>query len=195
MARSHISDFLSVGRFHLIDISFSIPPVLLPVYGFRSCTLPQLNLDVHKIKEGNYEYPRKIIRGADVGTVTLEQGVQLINSDFWDWVRKAVIGRVEPKNLMLIQFTRMSEIGNRTTGNRSNTLSIPGAGGGGNLFSQAAFGNIEFAKRLPGRAWIFYKCRPASYRPGTDFDAMAQDVSIASLEVDMEEFTEISLGV
>lgn len=185
MARSHISDFLQVGRFHVLDVSFSIPPVLIPVFGFRSATLPTMNMDVANIKEGNYEFPRKVIKGATTGPVTLEQGVSITNSDFYDWCRKAVVGRMGPRNLLVVQFSRINPVGAGP-----GVLRTEGSG----FFAQA-FGNLEFAARIPGRAWMLENCRPLSYKPGTDFDAMAMDVSIQSLELEVEEFTEYNLGV
>jgi hypothetical protein len=38
-------------------------------------------------------------------------------------------------------------------------------------------------------------CRPASYKPGSDLDGLSSEVSIATLELEMEEFTEYNLGV
>lgn len=186
MARSPLTDFLQVGRFHIIDVSFAIPMVLLPVYGFKSCTLPELSLNIRPVIEGNYEYARKVISGAEVSNITLEQGVSLFNSDFWDWTRKAVVGRKPAKNLLIVQFTRMGESANAfAPGDDVATLpsgtQIPGA--------------FEFTKKIPGRAWLCRECRPARYKPGSDFDGMSQDISLASLELSMEEFEEFSLGV
>lgn len=184
MARSHISDFLQVGRFHVLDVSFSIPPVLIPVFGFRSVTLPQMNMDVASIKEGNYEFPRKIIKGATTSSVTLEQGVSITNSDFYDWTRKSVVGRMGPRNLLLVQFSRINPVGSE------GVFRSPTSG----FFGQA-FGNLEFAARIPGRAWMLQNCRVMSYKPGSDFDALSMDVSIQTLELEIEEFTEYNLGV
>jgi phage tail-like protein len=178
VARDPINDFLQAGRFHVLDVSFSFPPVLLPVFGFRGCTLPELSINIREIVEGNYEYPRKVVSGASVGNITLQQGVSLFNSDFWDWARKTVVGNKPPKDLMIVQFTRM--------GSNENLL-----GGGG---SQVPPG-LEFASRIPGRAWVLKKCRPARYKPGTDFDGMSQEVSIAELDLAVEEFEEFSVGL
>jgi len=178
VAREPINDFLQAGRFHVLDVSFSFPPVLLPVFGFRGCTLPELSINIREIVEGNYEYPRKVVSGASVGNITLQQGVSLFNSDFWDWARKAVVGNKQPKNLVIIQFTRM--------GTNDNLLE-----GIGNQLPPG----IEFASRIPGRAWVCKNCRPARYKPGTDFDGMSQEVSIAELDIAVEEFEEFSVGI
>lgn len=187
MAREQINDFLQVGRFHVVDVSFTIPPILVPVYGFARCSLPSLKLDIREIHEGNYEYPRKMIKGASVDNIVLEQGVSLFNSDFWDWTRKAVVGRKPPKNLLIVQFTRMNT-GNVLAGLNFNVAFPPPVG-------NQVVGAFEAQKKVPGRAWLLSGCRPASYKPGSDFDGLSQEVSIAQLEIAFEEFEEFSLGV
>lgn len=178
MARNQLTDFLQVGKFHILDVSISIPFVLLPVFGFARCSLPEVSADIFKIKEGNYEFARKVTKGADVGAITLEQGVSIFNSDFGDWMRKSLVGQVGPKNLLIIQFSRI---------NPADDPSLSGDFGG--LFG------FEFAKRVPGRAWYCKGCRPSRFKPGSDFDGMSQEISVASLDIEIEEFTELSLGV
>jgi phage tail-like protein len=146
--------------------------------------MPQLNLENQSIKEGNYEFPRKVMKSASASSISLEQGVSITNSDFYDWVRKAVVGRMGPRNLLLVQFTRINPIG------QEGVFRSPSSG-----FFGAAFGNAEFAARIPGRAWMLENCRPASYKPGSDLDGLSSEVSIATLELEMEEFTEYNLGV
>lgn len=186
MARAQITDFLQVGRFHLIDVSFTIPPILLPIYGFKNCSLPEISIGLRDIPEGNYEYPRRVVSGAEVSSVVLEQGVSLFNSDFWDWTRKAVIGRKPPKNLLIVQFTRAGD-GSNAFAPGSDVARIPS----GNQIA----GGFEFSRRIPGKAWMLKECRPQRFKPGSDFDAMSQDVSVAQLELAVEEMEEFSLGV
>lgn len=177
---------MQAGKFHLLDMSLTIPPVLLPIFGFRSATAPELTINTRNIKEGNYEYPRKVVESAEVADITLEQGVQLANSDFYDWVRKCVTGRIPPKTLLLVQFTRINPRG-------ASPLVFPS--GPNPLARQAVGGNFEFAMRLPGRAWILHESRAVRYKAASDFDGMAQDVSLASLDIRFEEFTELNMGV
>lgn len=157
-----------------MDVSFTIPPVLLPVFGFRTCSLPEIIANMKSITEGNYEYPRKVYGGAEISDVTLTQGVSLFNSDFYDWIRKAIVGQRGPKNLLIVQFL--------------NTK-------GGTTRGLGAFGGLEFVARLPGRAWLLKNCRPSRYKPGSDFDAMSQEVSLAELTLSIEEMQEYSLGI
>lgn len=184
MARDRLSDFLQVGNFHLLDVSFTIPMVMLPIFGFARCSAPEITMDMHRIKEGNYEWPRKVIKGVEGQPIVLEQGIQILNSDFGDWVRKAIVGRVAPKNLVIIQFTRKG-FGDGDAASSTDVL----GGGLGSAFS------FEFVKRIPGRAWILTNCRPSAWKAAGDFDAMSQDISMQSLTIDWEELDEISLGV
>jgi phage tail-like protein len=178
MARSRLLDPIAVNRFHLLDVSIGWPMVLLPVFGFRSVSFPTVSVTYREVKEGNYEYPRQAaVERVEVSSMTLEQGVQLLNSDFWDWTRKAIEGQVGPRNLLLIQFTNINS-------------SVPGVSTGSlglNLF--------EDGIRIPGKAWMLYRCRPIMYKPGSDLDALSGEISLASLEIKPEEIEEISLGV
>lgn len=201
MARSRATDFLSVSKFHLLDVSFTWPPVLIPIFGFKSITLPQMNIELKEIKQGNYEFPMKVVSKASVDNITLDQGVSLFNSDFYDWIKKSAVGQVSPRNLILIQFTNVNP----------KLMHVPTKGGGlpkglastanatSNVLSVASnalagFG-FEDGARLPGRAWTLQACRPIKYRPGSDFNATSSEISIASLTLAMEEFEEFSLGI
>lgn len=180
MARDRLSDFLQAGNFHLLDVSFTIPMVMLPIFGFARCSAPEVSMDMYRIKEGNYEWPHHVIKGVEAQPIVLEQGIQILNSDFGDWARKAIIGRVAPKNLIIIHFTRK--------GFGDGEAAAPD-GGLGTAFS------FEFVKRIPGRAWILHNCRPTGWKVASDFDASSQDISVQSLTLDAEEIDEISLGV
>jgi phage tail-like protein len=188
VARARYTDHLNVSKFQLLDVSFSIPMVLLPLFGFRSVSFPQLSLSYKQVKEGNYEYPRNTtVERAEITAMTLEQGVSLINSDFWDWIRKAVTSKVPKKNLLLIQFTSLNPTPPLL--NQSALSKVPGAS------SLGGFGVFEDGTRIPGKAWMLYNCRPLSYKPGTDLDAMSGEISLATLEIQPEEIEEISIGV
>jgi len=175
MARAQLTDYLQVGRFHVVDVSFTIPPVLIPVFGFRTCSLPEVVANIKNITEGNHEFPRKVYGGAEIGDVTLTQGVSLFNSDFYDWIRKAIVGQRGPKDMLIVQF--LNTKGGTTSGTGAFT------------------GGLEFVARLPGRAWLLKNCRPSRYKPGSDFDAMSQEVSLAELTLSVEEMQEYSLGI
>jgi len=176
MARNRLTDPLLTNRFHLLDVSFSIPPVFIPIFGFMGITTPELTYTYKNIKEGNYEYPRKVFEKADVGAVTLTQGSTLLNSDFWDWINKKTEGRSTKKNLLIVQFTNI------------NPLNISD---GGSSFS----GLVEFDFRIPGKGWLLLNCEPGRYKPGSDFEAQGGQVSVQSLDIEFEEFIEFNCGI
>lgn len=176
MARNRISDILLTNRFHVLDVSITIPPVLIPTFGFQTCTTPEMVVQYKSIKEGNYPFPRKVAERVEVGTITLENGSQILNSDFWDWISKVADGRTVKKNLLIIHFTNIDP--------------TPREGGGSSIA-----GLVEFDFRVPAKAWLLKNCSPARYKPGHDFDAMGGAASIQSLDIEYEEFTEFNVGI
>ena len=83
--RNRLTDILGNYAFHVFDVSFSIPTVFTPVFGFKSVTAPELVINEKPIKEGTFEYPRSVVQSADVSEVVLERGVRFFDSDFYDW--------------------------------------------------------------------------------------------------------------
>lgn len=53
---------------------------------------------------------------------------------------------------------------------------------------------IDFAARIPARAWVLHGCLPTRYKVGSDFDAKSGEVSIAELDLKPELVEEISLS-
>lgn len=51
-----------------------------------------------------------------------------------------------------------------------------------------------FAVRVPARAWILYGCIPTRYKPSEDFDASSGGLSVAEIDIEPEEWEEVSLG-
>jgi hypothetical protein len=77
------------------------------------------------------------------------------------------------------------------------TVSKGGAAGVNQLMQAAGIGNSgqgEFAARIPGRAWILYKCIPTKYKAGSDFDASSGDISIQECELQPHDICELSIG-
>lgn len=181
MARSRLTDYLQINRFHLLDVSFASGlksgglPIFVPLFGFRSVTLPTWTNSYKEVKEGNYEYKRYgALEKSEMSPVTLEQGVSIFNSDFYMWMKAATLGERSARNFLLIQFTNVSGI--------KGDLSVAGWG-------------FPDGVRIPGRAWLFKACKPISYKPGTDFDATSGEISLAMVEFGFEEMIEFSLGI
>ena len=94
-ARGIFADFLQAFPFWLVDvapmegISF---PILTPLFGFKSITAPEINVDIKEIKEGNYFFSRKVATGGSASNVILTRGTSFYDSDFWRWIRATLLG-------------------------------------------------------------------------------------------------------
>lgn len=185
MVRSRTADYLMTHQFQLVDVSLSVPPILLPIFGFSSITAPELNLEHQEIKEGNFEYPRKVFKQASVNNIVLARGAQIQDSDFWVWADNYVRGNRSKKNLMLIQFTGVAPQGLGT-----NSTEVLGQQAVTNFPSI-----LEFGTSYPGRAWILRNCSPGRYKTASDFDASQGAISIQELEIVYEFFVDFNTGL
>jgi len=186
---SRISDYLNTLHFHLLDISFQIPTVFNLAFGFRHCTPPEITIDVREVKEGTFEYRKPVVQGATAGPITLQQGAQLFNSDFYDWVQSALKATQSyRRNFLLLQFTDVSPfgVGSNGTGPLGGTV--------GSLINAVVPLN-DLIARIPGRAWILSDCVPTHYRAASDFDPLSGDISIMELTLQPTTIDEISLGI
>lgn len=220
MARSNISDVLQVYPFWLFDVApiegISLP-IFNPLAGFSSCTAPGMTFEMHDITEGNWHFRRKVIKKAEVDSMTLTRGVTFSNSDFWRWTVASLTGRPEGfqprflpgslmsiggptprRNLLLIQFFSRSPLGSLNAG-ASAALSVFGVSLGGRGFATSTppFGPFDSgikSPRIPAKAWLLHDCLPTRFKTGSDFDASSGDVSISEIEFQPEMFEEISLS-
>lgn len=136
MARSALSDVLSVHAFWLMDVApveALALPIFSPLMGFSSITAPEMSLETHDVVEGNWLFHKKVIKRADVSEVTLMRGSTWYDADFYRWTLAALtgdtgggggievltgkpsgqIGGVTPRrDLLLIQFMVRQPISN-----------------------------------------------------------------------------------
>jgi phage tail-like protein len=196
LRQNRINDYLTNFRFHVMDITMSVPQVFNLSFGFKYVSSPSISLDVKEVKEGTFEYPRKLIRGAKVEDVVLHRGVKFFDSDFYDWISTAVKGGARGgstlgsnnlafrRNLLLIQYSDI------TTGlpATNSTNGTPFA-----AFSFTAYTSL--VNFVPARAWRMYDCLPVGYKAATDFDALASEISIAELTVSPRYIEEINTGL
>lgn len=180
-----IFDYLSNYRFHVIDFTFGSPSVLNISYGFARASIPEVTVEMKEVKEGTLEQKHYIPMAATIGPITLERGVAMFNSDFNDWTRSVIKGVPnQRRNLLLVQFTEAgflasgSDTGNSGLGLVNQFFSI------NDLFS-----------RVPGKVWVLHSCMPTTYKAGSDLDALGNEISIASLTIQPQFVTEISLGI
>lgn len=181
--KSRVFDHISNYRFHVLDVSFTAPVVFNVSFGFRSVSSPELTIESKQIKEGNFEYKKTIPVAAEASEIVLEQGVSIFNSDFHDWILRAVRGESNVRrNLLLIQMSEVSLLDTRANLNLGiGPLSV--------------FNFNDIIGRVPSKAWMLRGCLPIRYKAGTDFDAMGGEISIASLVIKPYYFDELSLGV
>lgn len=188
--KDRISDYLSNYHFHVMDVSFSVPAVFNLSAGFRFCTAPEVTADVKEIKEGTFEYPRKVITGAKVGDISLHRGVKFFDSDFYDWIAPAISAKTTfassslsklaqtsfRKNLLIIQYSDISTNSNSSSFTPFQTLN-------------------DLIQFVPARAWMCYECIPVSYKTGTDMDALGADISISELVISPRYWEEFNTGI
>lgn len=187
--KSRLLDYLNNFRFHVLDVSFSTPTVLNLGYGFRSVTMPEVQIETKDVKEGTFEYRKSFVLGAAAQDIILEQGVSIFNSDFYDWASSAIRGTPNHRrNLLIIQFSDATLIGPGGVGTGKSPASI-----GLGPFNIINFNDL--IGRVPARAWLAKECIPVGYKAGSDLDALGSDISIAQLTVRPRYWDEINLGI
>lgn len=191
MARPRLLDLMQAFPFWVFDVSGNQGSTLFSVFdptlGFSAVTAPEISVETRDIQPGNWEYKRRVVKGAEAGSITLSRGARFYDSDFYNWITNAILGR-QPvrRNLVLVHFM----------GLRAPSQAIALAQGHGNNanLSFPDNGAAQLATRTPGRAWVLYDCLPIRYRAGSDFDASSSDVSIQELEVQPEHVIELTLA-
>lgn len=203
MARSNLTDYLQVYPFWMFDafpIEFGSLPVLTPLFGFASITAPEISIQTQDIREGNWHYPRKVVKDAELSPMTVTRGVTFPDSDFYRWIITAIegdpgyfsqrlglnIGGVTPRrNFVLVHFLSRSPIpapdAPDFVESALNTV--------GPLISPIDF----LTRRIPGRAWLINGAIPRRYKAGGDFDAMSSAISVQELDIEYEGLEQITL--
>jgi phage tail-like protein len=75
--------------------------------GFESMTVPQMEMEMKTIKEGNNPYVHQVPLGYQTGgNVTLRMAVFPLNIDMWTWWKQVVSGSFAPRRHMLLTHTR-----------------------------------------------------------------------------------------
>lgn len=227
MARNAITDFLSDSNFWLVDVApieNIASPLFLPIAGFHSITMPEINAEVHDIAVGIGFGHFKVIKGGDVSNVTLTRGSRFFDSDFWNWMMAALtgdtstpainfrsgsksIGGPSPRrDLLLVHFfrnfplplgpvpTEAARIASSVAAGAA-TAGLAGAFGGAQTALFATGAFVDGVPKLPARAWLMGGCIPVRYKPGSDFDASSGQISLAELEFAIESLEEVSLSV
>jgi phage tail-like protein len=93
--RSRWTDYLQAHLFWACDITASSVPVMTPLFGFSGISAPKINVDVETFKDGTFNYPRHVVKGASVGPITFTRAASMYDSDFYDWIYYAINGTTE----------------------------------------------------------------------------------------------------
>lgn len=93
--RNAMFDPLRASRFWLFDVApvdSLTMPIFQPMAGFSAVSSPEITIETTEIREANYPFTRKVVKHADVATLTLARGVTFYNSDFFNWMKIAISG-------------------------------------------------------------------------------------------------------
>lgn len=213
--RLAIQDRLQTHPFWLMDAALMDrgAPVLSPLYGFSSITAPEVTAETKDISEGNWIWTTKVLKNRlSVGNITLTRGVTVADIDFYAWIMNAVAGdnyiapasdivsrifnqgRYNPRrDLILLHFFARDPSGG---------LIGAGANFAGQLSVESNFlpeiGPVDAvstaARMIPARAFYLRGCLPIRYKSGSDFDATSAQVSVAELELAVEQMEQILLS-
>ena len=157
-------DMLSANRFWLYDVTpidgLSLP-LFQPLSGFASISSPEVTAETMDINEGNALYATKVIKGAQVGSITLSRGVSFYNADFYNWMTAALNGSTQTgtigtsfqiggiggttyrRDLMLIHFFRNFGLGIATASAEARRGMAVAASAGSNAMILAKQANIN----------------------------------------------------
>ena len=210
MARSRLSDVLQSHLFWAFDASFSGVPIFNPLFGFSKISAPEITAELETFKDGTFLWNRSVVKGGSVGAVTFERAASSFDSDFYSWIMFTLTGNqdstggavnaaanlipsnagVSPRrNLLIVQFTNIN------VANASDNIIGTGVAAANGALPGLSIGPIQFAERVPARAWLLNNCLPIRYKAGSDFDAMTPSISLQELEVQPESISELILGV
>jgi phage tail-like protein len=95
LARNAVTDFLTDANFWLVDVApieaFSAP-LFIPIAGFHSISMPELQLETQSISPANNLFGKQSIKKGSVSSITLQRGARFFDSDFWNWTMAALTG-------------------------------------------------------------------------------------------------------
>jgi len=153
-------------------------PVLTPSFGFSAITAPELTLETEEIQEGNWYYPRKVVKGATVGTITLSRGATFFDSDFYRWINATMTGNTENFNSEGYNTAMLLQGGGANTGTPGLDTTLNILGGVAGLFGIPRIGGPS-----PRRDLVllhFFNHLPSG--TATDAIGLASDLIIAAAQ-------------
>lgn len=116
MPRSRFFDKLQDHRFWAFDASSNQEvPVFSPLFGFSAIGAPTISVETEEIKDGTFQYPRQLVKGATVGPILFQRAASPFDSDFYDWITHAIYGsKVSSSGGSLSHAVTGALVGNKT---------------------------------------------------------------------------------
>lgn len=158
-ARSQSGDLFLTNRFALVIDSG--PFAGTKVAGFQSISMPEHTIESIEYSEGIFNYSRFYPGRSSFSSITCTRGVVKDNNDLGRWIRRAAEGWNYRGDLSIYHFHRSDVEG------------------------RASYSSTSIK---PYRRIKLYNCMPIRFKAGSDFDAMAADISIQEIEFQMERF-------
>lgn len=172
MARPSSTDYLHSMRFFVsATTNASYDPFSQRAdAGFSTCSTPEASMDAVEYREGHYIYTRKQPGLPTMADITLQRGVVLADTVFYDWVFKTIEGTGQYRTDLEIKHYHRD--------------SLPGANGANNPNSPTIVPGTAQALRTYHVSEAFpIRCKIAG-----DLDATASDISISDMDVSYEAF-------
>ena len=181
MARAKSTDFIHNFRFHVTVSGIDDTDLLnsvgqKPSAGFNAVSTPEVSQDAVEYREGHFVYTQKFVGLPTVSDITLSRGVALTDGSFWQWMRDVIEQGTEYRaDLSIIHFHRDM---------KPNAASLPGVVNPSGLTSIVVGG-----PDIPGYIeYLCFDCFPIRFKPSSDLDATASEVSIKELDIAVERF-------
>lgn len=150
---------------------------------FSKVNIPNVTLETQDIQEGVWPFKRRVITGASLDTVSLERGVTLIDSSFWQWAIGAITGDIARKTVIIELLHRTQEPalypGPQQDRLRAASLTATATFRGGDVITASIKPSIP----VVAKRWVLHECIPVRVKPASDLDATSAEVSLAELEI------------
>ena len=198
MAAPRIEDMLQNYAFWLTDVEPTLQPPFFAfdlTLGFSAISAPEIRLDTDIIVDGTYSWKRKVVGKASAGSMTLTRGCRWWDSDFWRWIEDAIEGTKAPRKTLVL-YHLLPAPTSRNTGfvNAAGNILQDASGGNFSVGDDALPLGVHDSRALIARAWVLFDCIPSGLRAGDGFDAMNSNVSIKSLEIEVERIEQLDFS-
>jgi phage tail-like protein len=195
MARSIRTDHVQNYRFRAIIMDGGSQPglailasaatsLLGGAFGsFSKISVPGVSVTTQDIQEGVWPFTRKVITSASLEEVTLERGVTVLDSSFWQWAIGAITGDIARKTVMIELLHRAQEPalfpGPQQDRLKAATLT------GTLTIGKADYVTATIRPAIPivAKRWVLHDCIPIRVKPASDLDATSGEVSLAELVI------------